>query len=303
MSRTPSSSYSSPSLPLDDKRHILPPLPTNVVELARASGRLYQAPFDGRHDAWTYTGLRGTIIFGRDPLSIHASKLLGRGPAACFEYNYWLKIVDPAANGHTVWMHDIPTDFKYSLDKPFFHIFAGKTRMFGLRFDDDTDGEKFYKKVTSNVSCTVSPPGRINRSPSPSSRLPTPPESPLPATPPLPASPRISKSMISSPNAKSFKHVSHIGYTDTGRVEASENLEPGWIVMLEELHGDFKQLPSIPSTPSTPSPRASARAVEGLKGFVEGSFNAFSASKSKNENADEPPRKRKSPHRKPVAIA
>ena len=32
-------------------------------------------------------------------------------------------------------------------------------------------------------------------------------------------------------------HVAHVGLDGAGRIEASQNVEPGWTMILEELHG------------------------------------------------------------------
>lgn len=43
--------------------------------------------------------------------------------------------------------------------------------------------------------------------------------------------------MISSPAPGTFVHVTHVGYSQDGNIEASDNVEPGWTLILEELQG------------------------------------------------------------------
>ena len=43
--------------------------------------------------------------------------------------------------------------------------------------------------------------------------------------------------MVSSPAAGTFVHVAHVGFNYRGEVEASDALEPGWAMMLEEMQG------------------------------------------------------------------
>lgn len=43
--------------------------------------------------------------------------------------------------------------------------------------------------------------------------------------------------MISAPSPGTFVHVAHVGLDEKGRIDATPNLEPGWTMILEELHG------------------------------------------------------------------
>jgi len=118
-------------------------------------------------------------------------------------------------------MHQIPHRLDYHLDKPFFHEFSGKTRRFGFRFDDDVEANKFYRKVISRVATTSSapPPRKTKNHDSPSTPM------------------RLLTSMISSPAPGTFKHVAHVGVDEKGDIEVSEDIEPGWTMMLQELRG------------------------------------------------------------------
>lgn len=43
--------------------------------------------------------------------------------------------------------------------------------------------------------------------------------------------------MISRPAPGSFVHVGHIGLDESGAIEVSEGIEPGWTMMLQEMRG------------------------------------------------------------------
>ena len=125
-STTRHSSRSSPFRSEEERRHIVSKLPEDTKILAIASARIYQAPFGAREDGWSYTGLSGVLVFGRDRVVMHADRPLGAGPGTSFERRYWFRLVDTAPGKGVIWMHLIPADFQYRFDKPFFHVFQGK---------------------------------------------------------------------------------------------------------------------------------------------------------------------------------
>lgn len=43
--------------------------------------------------------------------------------------------------------------------------------------------------------------------------------------------------MISSPTPNSFIHVNHVGFGKKGNIIVSDDIEPGWTIMMEELQG------------------------------------------------------------------
>ncbi len=119
-----SRSSSSSTMSDDTKRHLLACLPADSKIIATASARVYHAPFHGHSDDWVYSGLHGTLVFGRNRIAVHADKKLGSGPGTSFDQSSLFRLVDPIKG--LVWLHQIPEIFDYSLDKPFFHIFSGK---------------------------------------------------------------------------------------------------------------------------------------------------------------------------------
>ena len=43
--------------------------------------------------------------------------------------------------------------------------------------------------------------------------------------------------MVSSPAPGTFVHIAHVGVNERGEIETSDDIEPGWTMMLEELQG------------------------------------------------------------------
>ena len=121
-----SRSSSTSTMSEDLKRQMLSSLPTDSKVIATASAKVYHAPFNSKADGWTFSGLSGTMVFGRNRITVHANRKLGSGPGESFEQTYWFRLVDPAKG--LVWIHQIPQTMDYSLDKPFFHTFSGKVR-------------------------------------------------------------------------------------------------------------------------------------------------------------------------------
>jgi len=138
-------------LPEELKSQVSRYLPTEARVLACATARLYHASFAARPESWSYSGLKGLLIFGRDRLTLHPDRKIGIGPGTAVQQNFWFRLIDLESGKGLVWMHEISDNLNYHLDKPFFHDFNGKSRMFGFRFDDDVEAIKFHKKVTGHV--------------------------------------------------------------------------------------------------------------------------------------------------------
>jgi neural Wiskott-Aldrich syndrome protein len=122
LSRT--STSSSLSVADHSRRPIQSLLPTDSKIIATASAKVYHLPFGGRPENWAYSGLAGTLVFGRNRTTVHADRKLGTGPGTSFDQVFWFRLIDPVKG--LVWMHEIPSSFDYALDKPFFHTFSGK---------------------------------------------------------------------------------------------------------------------------------------------------------------------------------
>ncbi|KAI0643835.1 hypothetical protein C8Q79DRAFT_1012388 [Trametes meyenii] len=252
-------------------------LPPGSKVIAAAPTRIYHSAFNTDPDAWTPTGLRGTLVFGRSRSSASRDNALGPGEVTNAEHDYWFRLVDVDSGKGIVWFHQIPVSFDYRADKPFFHVFSGCSRMFGFRFDEDADAERFVKCVISRVQITGASsfsrnPGFMNlllpHSPTPPSfaatrstakprtpKFKSKPKSKLsrssasilttstsspslsPSRSPSSARRHVSPSMISSPSPDTFVHVAHIGVDHSGRIEASPNVEPDWTHVLEEMQG------------------------------------------------------------------
>jgi len=144
-------------------------------------------------------------------------------------------------------MFKFPENFEYAIDRPFFHIFQGRTRQYGFLFHDDDEADLFGKTVISHiyngrgysrqkltlfqVLANLLRP----RSESPKKRS-KPNTSSGPSRAKSLSSP-ISRTMISSPAPNSFKHVTHIGVGEDGVFEASSGLDESWKAMLANLQG------------------------------------------------------------------
>ncbi|OSD00482.1 hypothetical protein PYCCODRAFT_684034 [Trametes coccinea BRFM310] len=230
--RSPAATISSlASGPEDLKRQVSSYLPHDSKILAMAPARIYHSAFNARPDAWTFTGLRGMLVFGRNRTSIYPDRPLGVGEGTSFEQNYWFRLVDLDSGKGIVWFHQIPPNLDYHADKPFFHVFSGCSRMFGFRFDEDADAEHFLNRVTSRIQITAprTPKSKTSLSKASSLSMPTGTTTPTPR--------RVSPSMISSPAPGTFMHVAHMGIDSDGCIDASPNVEPGWTMILEELQG------------------------------------------------------------------
>ncbi|PIL29200.1 hypothetical protein GSI_09249 [Ganoderma sinense ZZ0214-1] len=257
------------SLSHDDRRTIYDYIPSDCKVIAAAPARIYHSSFGASADDWASTGLRGMLVFGRNRITVYPDRPLGGGEGTSFEQNYWFRLIDVDTGKGIVWFHPIPHELDYHADKPFFHTFSGASRMFGFRFDEDHDADKFHKRVTSRVQ--ISAPRAAKPQPQPYRAPAPPPPVPIPVpgavaypSPPHGGSPPpayslpvpvaeplqspggrkpgagagpVSTGMIGAPSPGSFVHVAHVGLDAQGRVESSPGMDPGWTMLLEELQG------------------------------------------------------------------
>ncbi|KAK7683829.1 hypothetical protein QCA50_013205 [Cerrena zonata] len=264
----------------DIKHRIQTYLPTDARILATASACVYHAPFGGRPTSWSQSGLSGILVFGRDRLTLRPDRRLGVGPGSTLEQNFWFRLIDLNSGKGLIWMHQIADDLDYRLDKPFFHEFRGKTRMFGFRFDEDAEANKFYKKVTSHIHAAASSRARMLK-----------PKNSFGSFSNFNPLKRLTPSLISPPAPGTFVHLSHVGFDKKGRVEVSDGIEEGWTIMVEELKGH-----GVDDT-----------MVEDDRSFVEGFWAGVKATspkeaKIKLDKEQGVERKRKTIRRKPVGL-
>ncbi|KAI0822440.1 hypothetical protein BC628DRAFT_92684 [Trametes gibbosa] len=224
-----SATSSRSSLPEDNKHEVLlsnARLPADTKVLALAHVRIYQSAFGASVELWRFTGLRGLLVFTENQATDEPD--LGSISPHDIEESRWFRLVDVDTGKGVIWRHQIPALLDYRADKPFFHVFSGCSRMFGFRFDEDLDAERFHKRVTERVriAAPLRPKLRPARSASPASSI----ASRLPRK-------AVSPSMISAPTPGTFVHVAHVGVSGDGRIEASANVDPGWTTLLEELQG------------------------------------------------------------------
>ncbi|KAJ7177883.1 hypothetical protein C8R46DRAFT_666016 [Mycena filopes] len=179
--------------------------------------RVYHAAFATKQSEWSFSGLAGTLVFGRD-----------RGPVDA--QTYWFRLLDDS--GKTIWIFKIPEiSFEYRIDKPFFHVFRGSSRRFGFLYQDDSEAAVFAKKVLGRA---------MPRQSAESSLVAMAAEFPRSIRSRLASSAmgRLSPSMISAPTTSSFVHVAHVGAKKTGPlVEPDLNElggDPSWTMILAE---------------------------------------------------------------------
>jgi len=122
-------------------------------------------------------------------------------------------------------MFKFPENFEYELDRPFFHVFQGRTRRYGFLFNDDDEAALFGKKVLSQLYGTTEFLKKTHRRKNDNGRSKS-----------LSIN-SISRSMISSPAPDSFRHVAHVGVNENGVFEASKDLDASWKEMLTQLQG------------------------------------------------------------------
>ena len=126
---------------------------------AIATARIYHAPLPAsgsapNGDEWVYSRLKGSLKFGRNWIggSTTRTSTSNSGSNPVIPNEFWFTLADEKT-GKTIWMFQIPeSGFTYEVDRPFFHIFNGRTRKYGFLFEDDDDAALFHKKVMSEVS-------------------------------------------------------------------------------------------------------------------------------------------------------
>ncbi|KAG0706595.1 hypothetical protein DFH29DRAFT_133508 [Suillus ampliporus] len=219
----------SPAFTAEDKqRHpyissVLEPNMQKVV--ATAAVRVYYAPFNNPHLNWSYSKLKGILVFGRDRDAPHGTPPKRSGHGLRLKEKYWFRLVDMKTD-RVVWTFCVPEVFEYTRDKPFFHYFSGTSRMFGLCFDEDEEANVFYKKVSDRTRHHFFQPflfKSVKKDKKEKQKVP----------PNSPVSPRI----ISSPAPHSFVHVAHVGISTRGIIESSNNIEPAWSTLIADLQG------------------------------------------------------------------
>lgn len=213
----------------DKQRHpyissVLEPSTQKVV--ATAAVRIYYAPFNNPHLNWSYSKLKGILVFGRDRGAHHDTSPPKRGEHGVrLKEKYWFRLVDIKTD-RVVWTFSVPEVFEYTRDKPFFHYFSGASRMFGLCFDEDEEASVFYKKVSDRTRHHFFQPFLFKSAKKDKKEKQKAPKSSS-------ANPRI----ISSPAPNSFVHVAHVGISTRGIIESSKNIKPAWSTLIADLQG------------------------------------------------------------------
>jgi hypothetical protein len=112
--------------------------------------QIYHSDFGRRPCDWKATGLMGTLVFGTPVSCIGSLPSDGR----C-----WFRLFDVNDPNRLIWTYTLSPGFEYCLDKPFFHVFAGRVRRptTCLRISNNFNPE-------SHVGPPVLEPGRSGHS-------------------------------------------------------------------------------------------------------------------------------------------
>jgi Wiskott-Aldrich syndrome protein len=147
-------------------RIVLSELPADAYKIyATASARVYHTQFGASDQDWTYTRLKGILVFGRDR-SAQGSPVSSISHPSPDADRFWFRLVDEIS-GKVVWMIKVPKVLDYQVDRPFFHVFPGRvccfvlsrkypdigsqSRMFGFRFEDDDEAKALSQKVIDRI--------------------------------------------------------------------------------------------------------------------------------------------------------
>ncbi|KAF7342049.1 Wiskott-Aldrich syndrome 1 [Mycena venus] len=203
-----------------DTSFVVPGLhPSTYKVYAVIPARVYHAAFGAKQSElnWTYSGLHGRLMFGKDRGSVDQA--------------HWFRLLDDA--GKTIWIFKIPElSFDYCIDKPFFHVFRGCSRKFGFLYSDDTEAAGFAKKV---IGRTMVRPPTEHLLAVMAAELPRSIRSRLTSS----TIGRLSPAMISAPTANSFVHVAHVG---AKKLPPLADLEPDnegtWTMVVAEIPDD-----------------------------------------------------------------
>jgi len=189
------------------------------VVLAVAGARVYHTKLNVKDPQWTYSTWRGTLEFGRD---VDTAQSLAQDISDAEKH--WFRLVDIESQ-RTVWIFKFPENFEYVIDRPFFHVFLGRTRRYGFLFNDDDEANVFGRKVVSQLQ-RGQPPKKARRGNKNTS-----------ATRSNSLTVSIKRAMISAPAVHSFRHVAHVGINKDGIFEASKGLDDTWKSTLADIQG------------------------------------------------------------------
>ncbi|KAH8109427.1 hypothetical protein DFH11DRAFT_1627265 [Phellopilus nigrolimitatus] len=187
----------------DEKNRVKSVLSSNNKILMATVARIYYAHPDP--SSWTFSGEQGGLAFVKD-------KNNGL---------YYFRLVDLQGTRGVLWEHELYEGFTLNEDRPFFHSFAGDDCMIGLVYTDESEATSFLKVVSKKRSAVGKAKANAAKKKAKGSK-----------------GSKILKSLISGPQAGSFKHVSHMGY-DPEKGFTSDNVDPSWMAFLNQLeqHG------------------------------------------------------------------
>ncbi|KAH9929025.1 uncharacterized protein BXZ73DRAFT_102178 [Epithele typhae] len=256
--------------------------PSSSSETSSPTPSICSLVGDERQTILSYLPVEAKLIAVGPARVYHAPSVPPKSLGEPFEPKYWFRLVDVDGGKGIVWFHEIPSDLDYQTDKPFFHTFSGVSRMFGFRFDEDFDADKFRTRITSRITLAApraqSTDGRPAAKPLPASP-PAAASAPLPRPLPEPPARDLSPAAIAQPQPPSprFNHPAlqqvqpapvHERKPSRGRKLSASMISapsPGSFVHVAHVGLDAPlnsvPIPSDRSPRSSPSSSASSSAV------------------------------------------
>ncbi|KDQ56621.1 hypothetical protein JAAARDRAFT_36098 [Jaapia argillacea MUCL 33604] len=157
-------------------------LPSNVYKIIFATrATLYHAPFGTKE--WSNSTLKGILVLGQDRSRSFVPAGVDQGE------HCWFRLVDVETGRGVIWMHQLSELFDYRMEMAFWHTFRGRSRYWGLRLDDDSEGTELFLQVNNRILAMTEPTTRVIKS-------------------------QPDRRRISSPLPGSFRHVAHMGVDD-----------------------------------------------------------------------------------------
>ncbi|KAJ3731490.1 hypothetical protein DFJ43DRAFT_999025 [Lentinula guzmanii] len=195
--------------------------------LAEATVKLYHAKFSGMEYDWQYFNQRGVVQFCQNQHGgaegEHFTVEGDNSSPELSEASYWFRLRD-GMTGRILWTFSIPEDCIYRIDKPFFHFFNGRSRMWGFLFERDEDAQAFGQLMQTQLPASNASTSAL-----------TPPQGVVSSFKNQQSMTKLTPSLISLPQPNSFVHIGHIGLGGDGLIECSEGIDPTWSGVITEL--------------------------------------------------------------------
>ncbi|KAL7006995.1 hypothetical protein EMMF5_003579 [Cystobasidiomycetes sp. EMM_F5] len=97
--------------------------------VAAAIARIYYAYPEP--DEWSYSGVEGALVFGSQ------------------DNGFWLRVVDLGGTRGVIWEHEFYEGMDFNQDRTFFYSFASDDCMIGIAFSDESEASELGKKIAN----------------------------------------------------------------------------------------------------------------------------------------------------------